>query len=56
MMPCKLLKAIVAQQSWKILCLLNLMSQDNLLKLLHSLGQNKKKSDDALVLQMGINN
>ena len=40
----------------EILCLLNLTSQDNLPKLLHSLGQNKKKSDDALVLQMVINN
>ena len=39
-----------------MLCLLNVMSQDDLLELLHTLGWNKKKSDDALVLQMVINN
>ena len=32
------------------------MSQDNLPELLHTLGCNKKKSDDALVLQMVIDN
>ena len=40
----------------EILHLLDLMSQDDLLELLHSLGQNKKKSGDAMVLQMVINN
>ena len=41
----------------EILCLLDLMSQDDLPELLHSLSQNKKKSDDALVLlQMAIDN
>ena len=40
----------------EMLCLLNAMSQDDLLELLHTLGQNKKKSDDALVLQMAIDN
>ena len=40
----------------EILNLLDLMSQDDLPKLLHSLGWNKKKSHNALVLQMVINN
>ena len=40
----------------EILCLLDLMSQDDLPKLLQSLSWNKKKSDDALVLQMAIDN
>ena len=40
----------------EILCLLDLMSQDDLAELLHSLGRNKKKSVDALVLQMAIDN
>ena len=40
----------------EMLHLLDAMSQDDLLELLHALGQNKKKSDDALVLQMAINN
>ena len=40
----------------EILCLLDLMSQDDLPELLHSLGCNKKKSDDALVLQMATEN
>ena len=35
--------------------MLNVVSQDDLPELLHALGQNKKKSDDALVLQMAIN-
>ena len=40
----------------EMLCLLDAMSQDDLLELLHALGHNKKKSDDALVLQMAIDN
>ena len=40
----------------EMLCLLDVVSQDDLLELLHALGQNKKKSDDALVLQMVIDN
>ena len=40
----------------EMLQLLDLMSQDDLLELLHALGHNKKKSDDALVLQMAIDN
>ena len=36
--------------------LLDLMSQDDLPELLHALGCNKKKLDDALVLQMAIDN
>ena len=40
----------------EILRLLNKMSQDDLPELLHALGHNKKKSDDALVLQMVIDN
>ena len=40
----------------EMLCLLNMVSQDDLPELLHALGWNKKKSDDALVLQMVINN
>ena len=40
----------------EMLHLLDLMSQDNLPELLHALGHNKKKSDDALVLQMVIDN
>ena len=39
-----------------MLCLLDVVSQDDLPELLHALGQNKKKSDDALVLQMAIDN
>ena len=39
-----------------MLCLLNVVSQDDLPELLHALGRNKKKSDDALVLQMAIDN
>ena len=35
---------------------LGAMSQDDLLELLHTLGCNKKKSDDALVLLMAIDN
>ena len=40
----------------EMLWLLDLMSQDDLPELLHTLGHNKKKSDDALVLQMAIDN
>ena len=40
----------------EMLHLLDVVSQDNLPELLHALGQNKKKSDDTLVLQMAINN
>ena len=40
----------------EILCLLNLTSQDDLPEVLLSLGWNKKKADDALVLQMAIDN
>ena len=40
----------------EMLHVLDAMSQDDLLELLHALGCNKKKSDDALVLQMAINN
>ena len=40
----------------EMLRLLDVVSQDNLPELLHALGQNKKKSDDALVLQMAIDN
>ena len=40
----------------EILHLLNLMSQDNLPEVLLSLGWNKKKADDSLVLQMAIDN
>ena len=40
----------------EILHLLDLTSQDNLLELLHSLGWNKNKSDNMLVLQMAIDN
>ena len=40
----------------EMLHLLDAMSQDDLPELLHALGQTKKKSDDALVLQMAINN
>ena len=39
-----------------MLCLLDVVSQDDLPELLHALGQNKKKSDDTLVLQMAIDN
>ena len=39
-----------------MLRLLNVVSQDDLPELLHALGRNKKKSDDALVLQMAIDN
>jgi hypothetical protein len=40
----------------EILRLLDLTSQDDLPEVLLSLGRNKKKSDDALVLQMAIDN
>ena len=40
----------------EMLRLLNVVSQDDLPELLHALGWNKKKSDNALVLQMVINN
>ena len=40
----------------EMLCLLDVISQDDLPELLHALGCNKKKSDDALVLQMAIDN
>ena len=40
----------------EMLSLLDVVSQDDLPELLHALGQNKKKSDDALVLQMAIDN
>ena len=40
----------------EVLHLLDLMSQDDLPEVLHSLGCNKKKSDNALVLQMAIDN
>ena len=39
-----------------MLCLLNVVSQDDLPELLHALGQNKKKSENVLVLQMAIDN
>ena len=39
----------------EMLCLLDATSQDDLLEVLHALGRNKKKSDDALVLQSDIN-
>ena len=37
-----------------MLCLLGLTSADDLLEVLCSLGWNKKKSNDALILQMAI--
>ena len=40
----------------EVLCLLNLASAHDLLEVLHSFRWNKKKSDDALILQMAINN
>ena len=40
----------------EMLRLLDAMSQDDLPELLHALGQNKKKLDDALVLQMAMDN
>ena len=40
----------------EMLHLLDVVSQDDLPELLHALGWKKKKSDDALVLQMVINN
>ena len=39
-----------------MLCLLDVVSQDDLPELLHALGRNKKKPDNALVLQMVIDN
>ena len=40
----------------EMLWLLDLMNQDDLPELLHMLGSNKKKLDNALVLQMVIDN
>ena len=40
----------------EVLHLLRLNSADDLPELLHTLGHNKKKSDDALVIQMVIDN
>ena len=40
----------------EMLHLLDAMSQDDLPELLHALGCNKKKSDNALVLQMTVDN
>ena len=40
----------------EVLRLLDVVSHDDLPELLHALGWNKKKSDDALVLQMAIDN
>ena len=40
----------------EMLRLLDVVSQDDLPEVLHALGRNKKKSDDALVLQMAIDN
>ena len=41
----------------EMLHLLDAVSQDDLPELLHALGRtNKKKSDDALMLQMAIDN